>query len=341
LYYLAESRFSVSSSTVLKRLYDINAVYNYFERGINMSYDKIIRSMKVGFMGPFYPVPADVSDGDRVEWLFKRAHEIGCTTMDYAFRFDDSDESTAKLKGLMETYDIEPDMRTPRNLFSLAGGDADAGQAKKDLILRCKTMHKLGLHILRAGYGKNTIPSSRFSRDIDVEAHKQKLIDNLRAAAEILEDEGIYFALENHCDFTAQEFVEIFEAVDSPNVGCALDTGNGIIVFSDPNVEYKLLAPYVITTHIKDMDIIADPEKDHVPFMSCNALMGEGIVDIEDAIETCARRSKHAEGLHLIVETGTGGWAPQFSHMTDEERTALCKTWFDTYIEKLLKFIDR
>jgi hypothetical protein len=89
------------------------------------------------------------------------------------------------------------------------------------------------------------------------------------------------------------------------------------------------------------MGIIADPARDHVPFMSCNALMGEGIVDIEDAIETLARKSKHAQGLHLIVETGTGGWAPQFSDMPEDERTALCKTWYDTYIAKLLKFIDR
>jgi len=287
-------------------------------------------------MGPFYPVPDDVASEDRVEWLFRRSNELGCGTMDYAFPFEDSDEAVAKLKHLMETYGIEPDLRAPRSLF----GD-DPGASRKEMQIRCKTMHKLGLNIIRSGYGRNTIPFSRFSPDIKVKAHMQKLIDCLSNVAGVLEDEGIYLAIENHCDFIAQEFVVMFDAVDSPNVGCALDTGNGITVFNDPNVEYKLLAPYAITTHIKDMNIIADNAPDHVPFMSCNALMGEGIVDIEDAIETLARKSKHAQGLHLIVETGTGGWAPQYYGMPAGERTALNKLWYDTYIEKLLKFIDR
>ena len=301
-----------------------------------MSYNNIIKSMKVGFMGPFYPVPADVPKDDSIEWLFRRSQEIGCKTMDYAFRFDDSADSIAKLKGLMDKYDIEPDMRTA---FSLFGDDAAA--ARQDMKIRCESVNKLGLHIVRSGYGRNQIPSSRFNPDFCVKDHMKKLIDCLSNVAPVLEDAGVYLAIENHCDFTAHEFVEIFDAVDSPNVGCALDTGNGIIVFSDPNVEYKALAPYVITTHIKDMGIIQDTAVDHVPFTSCNALMGEGIVDIEDAIETMARKSKHAKGLHLIVETGTGGWAPQYADMPKEERTALCKVWFDTYVEKLLKFITR
>jgi len=301
-----------------------------------MGYDKIIKSMKVGFMGPFYPVPEDVPQEGRIEWLFRRSKELGCATMDYAFRFDDTDESIAKLKGLMDAYGVEPDMRTPWNLF----GD-DPAQARADMAARCKSMHKLGLRILRSGYGRNTVPTSRFNRDISVRDHMQKVIGCLRNVAEVLEGEEIYLGIENHCDFVAGELADIFDAVDSPNIGCALDTGNGITVFSDPNAEYKLLAPYTITTHIKDMGVIADTAQSHVPFTACNALMGEGIVDIEGAIETLARKSKHARGLHLIVETGTGGWAPQYADLSEQERTALCKAWFDTYVAKLLKFIDR
>jgi sugar phosphate isomerase/epimerase len=306
-----------------------------------MSYNKIIKSKKVGFMGPFYPVPDEIPQEGHIEWLFQRSHEIGCKTMDYAFSFEDTEASVAKLKTMIETYDIEPDMRTPMSLFSLGGNGTESETARKELVVRCKSMRKLGLRILRSGYGRNTIPSSRFNPELCVKDHMQKMIVPLRAAAEILEDEGIYLAIEDHCDFTAQELVEILDEVDSPNVGCALDTGNGIIVFDDPNEDNRLLAPYAITTHIKDMAIIADPAPDHVPFMSCNALMGEGIVDIEGAIETLARKSKFACGLHLIVETGTGGWAPQFFGMPEKERTALNKVWFDTYVDKLLKFIDR
>jgi len=306
-----------------------------------MSYNEIIKTMKVGFMGPFYPVPSDVKDEDRIEWLFKRSYELGCKTIDYCFPFDDSDASISKLKHLMDKYDIEPDMRAPRGLFKIYGCGEESERVKEELKKRCDSMHKLGLKIMRCGYGMNTIATSRFNPKIPVKDHMQKLIDNLKEAATILEEEHIFLAIENHCDFTAQELVEIFDAVDSPYVGCALDTGNGIIVFNDPNLEYKLLAPYVITTHIKDMAIIDDPDKEHVPFTSCAVMMGEGIVDIEDAIETIARKSKHARGLHLIVETGATGWAPQYKDMPMEERIALSKAWYDGYIEKLLQFINR
>ena len=123
-------------------------------------------------------------------------------------------------------------------------------------------------------------------------------------------------------------------------VGCALDTGNGITVFSDPNREYQVLAPYVITTHIKDMKIIPDTAPGHAPYTCSNCDMGDGIVNIPDAIETMARKSKFAKGLHLIAETGANGWAPEYANLSREEQDAVSTAWYDSYVAKLLAFVN-
>lgn len=301
-----------------------------------MSYDKIIKTMKVGFMAPFYPVPAGVED--RVAWAFARAHEMGCTTLDGIFGMEDTGRYIDYLKGLMDKYNIEPDIRTGRKLFDLTGPDGKA--ARDELILRCKTMHKLGLNILRSAYnGMLKLNFSRYDKQVGRAGHMKRCIENLREAAKILEDEEIFLGIENHMDFTGRDFVEIFDAVDSPCVGAALDTGNGMTVFSDPNEEYKLLAPYVITTHIKDTNVLQDPAKAHAPYAPVDCMIGEGFVDIEDAIETMARKSKHAVGLHLIVETGAGYFP--YADLSDVERDALQKKFYDAYVERLLQIVNR
>ena len=306
-----------------------------------MSYDKIISTMKVGFMGPFYPVPDDVPAEKKVEWLFNRAQEMGCTTMDYAFPFDDSDDAVAKLKDLMQKHNIEPDMRPDNRADGKRAvfGD-DPAYERKQILKRSKSMQKLGLNIMRSGYGMLVIPQSRFNRDRKVKDHLDDLVKSLKNVAPVLEDEGMYLAIENHCDFNAHEFVYVFEEVDSPNVGCALDTGNGLTVFYDINEEYKILAPYTITTHIKDMVVIQDTAENHAPFTCCNCNLGDGHLDWQDCIETLARKSKFAKGLRLISETGASGWSPQNNHLSEEEKTKLQKVYFDTYTEKLLGYVN-
>jgi hypothetical protein len=85
---------------------------------------------------------------------------------------------------------------------------------------------------------------------------------------------------------------------------------------------------------------LAEPgeEGGRIPFMTCATPFGEGMVDVRGAIEYMARKSKHAKGLHLIVEMG---WMPQHNDKTPEERVEITKIMYDQYIEELLKFIDR
>jgi len=43
-----------------------------------MSYQSIINTMRVGFMAYNYPIPEGVSEPDKMEWVHRRAAELGC-----------------------------------------------------------------------------------------------------------------------------------------------------------------------------------------------------------------------------------------------------------------------
>ena len=113
------------------------------------------------------------------------------------------------------------------------------------------------------------------------------------------------FAIENHCDFTGRQIAEVVAAVDSPAIGVALDTGNGFVVCSDPDEDVEILAPYTFTTHIKDMKVVDFPsELGLVPFQARGCAVGDGNVDIPQAIESLDRKCPRANGLHLVIEQG-------------------------------------
>jgi sugar phosphate isomerase/epimerase len=60
-------------------------------------------------------------------------------------------------------------------------------------------------------------------------------------------------AIENHKDWTADEMAALMKEKASRWLGVCLDTGNNIALLDDPMATVEALAPYAISTHIKDM----------------------------------------------------------------------------------------
>jgi len=191
----------------------------------------------------------------------------------------------------MPAYELE--INAPRAIFELAG--ADSAAARREVEKWIEIAKILGASILRSGYGRLNTKTSRFKRDLSISEHLGFLIRNLKEAAKIFEDHKVYYVIENHCDFAGREFVRIFEAVDSTHAGSALDTGNGYTVYWDPNDDVDVLAPYAITTHIKDMRV-EDYESDLIPFQARGCALGEGHVDIPRVLELLETYSPRAEG---------------------------------------------
>jgi sugar phosphate isomerase/epimerase len=101
-------------------------------------------------------------------------------------------------------------------------------------------------------------------------------ISTLRALRPMAEEWGVTITI--HTSFnTADEYVHIMEAVDSPNVGLCLDTANSFLVLEDPVDFARQVMPYVHATHFKDSIIYLQEEG--IRWLG-GSLLGRGTVDL-------------------------------------------------------------
>lgn len=84
--------------------------------------------------------------------------------------------------------------------------------------------------------------------------HLAECVRTLRAAAPVARDLGVKFAVENHggVDLLARELRALIEAAGPDVVGACLDTGNPVYGGEDPVLSAEILAPYVLSTHVRD-----------------------------------------------------------------------------------------
>ncbi len=68
-----------------------------------------------------------------------------------------------------------------------------------------------------------------------------------------LEKHKLEVGIENHKDWRADELVELIRSTGSPYLGACVDFGNNISLLEDPLDTVTRLAPYAVTTHLKDM----------------------------------------------------------------------------------------
>jgi sugar phosphate isomerase/epimerase len=117
----------------------------------------------------------------------------------------------------------------------------------------------------------------------------------LAAAVPLLEKHKIRLGLENHKDRTADELVAVLKGYSSEYLGTCLDFGNNIALLDDPIDVVEKLAPYAVTTHIKDMGVAAYADG----FLLSELPLGEGFLDLPRMVSILHAASPHA---HLMLE---------------------------------------
>lgn len=270
----------------------------------------LLNNMKIGWIGPNYVPPAELTDPtDKILWELEQAKRLDCHVLHPAFPLPKDDpEALAKIKAKMEEYDVEFELGCTRAIFELSG--PNGAEAKKELQEDIDFAKDFGAKIIRSGYGELIMETTRYYKGPGITGKEQykKILDSLKIAAPMFEAAGIYYAQENHLDFTGRELAAIFEEINSPNMGIALDTANGFCIFSDPNEEVQLMAPWAITSHMKDAKVIdKTQEGDYFPLITVGCACGEGSVDIKAAIQAIQEKSRYPEGFHLVVEQGWFG----------------------------------
>jgi len=274
-------------------------------------------TMKLGFVAMAYPPPEGLFprperipgapfrpffDPEAAKWHMSRTQELGGEVTQLFIPPDAEQAMLEDIKGHAEKTKQELELNA--NVIGLAKTET-RDEIRADLEKIIKIAKFLNVKILRGAYGRLQIAYSRFNKVWPLKDHMQYIVDNLKEAAKIMESEGMYYALENHCDFTGKEFAEIYSAVNSKHIGCTLDTANGFTVFCDPNEDIEYLAEFTIATHIKDMLVQQFQSPQGLPmFQARGCAVGDGHVDIQRAVDLLNEKSPMRDGLHLVIEHG-------------------------------------
>jgi sugar phosphate isomerase/epimerase len=137
-----------------------------------------------------------------------------------------------------------------------------------------------------------------FSTHAEWKDFADKSRDGVIRAASIAEKHKMPVAIENHKDWTSDELVKILKQISSEYVGACLDTGNNIALLEDPMAVVEALAPYALSTHMKDMglaEMAEGFELSEVPF-------GEGTLDLRKVVKTIsAARPKTRYTLEMMT----------------------------------------
>jgi len=154
------------------------------------------------------------------------------------------------------------------NLFDPAQGTAEE-QLKR--VIRAAALAKSKL--VRCFLGNS---NDRVGK-LPLEAHIENTVKTLKACKSFAKDQGIKIAVENHSgDMQARELRGLIEAAGSDTVGAVIDSGNPVWALEDPHLTLEILAPVVLTSHVRDSYLWKTPEGIAVQWTP----MGEGNVDI-------------------------------------------------------------
>ena len=132
-----------------------------------------------------------------------------------------------------------------------------------------------------------------------IERHIDQVLQVLLRMRSRVVDAGVKIALENHSgDMQARELKKLIETAGTDFVGVCIDSGNASWAIEDPHLALETLAPYVLTSHMRDSAVWNTPEG----VVAQWTRMGEGNVDIARYVRTYVEKCPgRAVSLELIM----------------------------------------
>ena len=214
------------------------------------------------------------------------AHETGVGFVETMLNFRDPDAVKtfrSKLDSLNLRVILSPPL--PKEESEVAAFDAAVGAARE-----------AGAYCLHAAM------TQRRYEEFDTMA--QYLADFARCqkmvslAEPVLAKHKIRLAIENHKGWRAVEQAAWLKRLSSEWVGAHLDFGNNLSFCEDPMDTLRILLPYIVSCHIKDMAV--EPYEDG--FTISEVPLGEGFLDIQGMV---AAIQKHDPNTPFNLEMMT------------------------------------
>jgi len=173
--------------------------------------------------------------------------------------------------------------------------DKSKGTAEEQLSRMAAAARTVGSRIVRCVLGSSADRTSTTPLEANIENTVQ-VLHNVRSR---FMDAGLKVAIENHAgDMQAREVKMLIEEAGKDFVGSCLDSGNPLWTIEDPHLTLETLAPYVLTSHVRDTAVWNTPQGIAVAWTR----MGEGNIGIEDYIrEYAAKCPGRPLSLEIIV----------------------------------------
>jgi len=223
--------------------------------------------------------------------IVENAAQIGYDGVDLRGLLEDIDVSTRPefTTGLNETAQLFADHGVAISGIAISARYAVVDPAEKDKWFdetrrNMELAAKLGTHLLRVYGGR--VPEGH-----TVETITPILVENLREIGDEAEQYDVTLALETHDDWTdSAVFARLMAEADHPRVRVLWDLHHPFRTNGEPpEVTYANLAPYTVSTHVKDS--IPNPDGGHT-----YVLLGEGDVPLKKMLD-------------MLVEGGYDGYA--------------------------------
>ena len=155
--------------------------------------------------------------------------------------------------------------------------EANMAIAIADVSQLLRIAHAVGSPLVRCYLGHG---GDRHSA-LPLAAHIESMLAVLEQVRPLALELGVKLAIENHGDLEARELKAVIEQAGPDIAGVCLDTGNPPFMGECPFLTLEMLAPYVITTHVRDTALWAHPRGAVAQWVA----LGEGSVGIERWLE--------------------------------------------------------
>jgi len=200
----------------------------------------------------------------------------------------------------------------------------DWGTAEEHLALTIRVAQALGSPVARAVLGTGEDRSTEGG----IEARIADTVKVCKACRNRAQDANVKIAIENHAgDMQARELVSLVEAAGKDYVGVNLDSGNATWTMEDPLRSLEILAPYVVTTSLRDSAIWESPNGATIQWTS----MGEGTIDVKAYFK---RFAELCPGVPVHIETISG-----FNREVPYLKADFWKVWPNMHADDFARFL--
>jgi len=153
-----------------------------------------------------------------------------------------------------------------------------------------------GAHSLHAAM------TGRRYEDFDSYQPWRAMFDRIQKQAELIEPilrkHRSAIGFENHKGYRAEEQAAWLKRLGSEWVGVCLDFGNNLSLCEHPMDTARILMPYTVNAHIKDMAM--EPYEDG--YLLSEVVLGEGVVDLKTIVDMCRKKDpKMPINLEMIT----------------------------------------